>query len=236
MTDGLGLGDAYGATLSWIKGQGGRKAKLGMAASMWISHAERPLNSDELCHALGVEIGSPNLNSDNVPSIGTLLVCCQGLVVEDKEASTIRLIHFTLQEYLRAHPRLFGTTESTIVETCLIYLNSRQVKALSTNLIPDLQSTPFLEYSSLYWGVHAQRELSDCAKRLILNLFDGYHHIPAKILLKAQKWYTSIWISITSFTGMRLFTGMWLSMATTGTSNVHFIFYTNSRDTIVKMC
>ena len=41
---------------------------------------------------------------------------------------------------------------------------------------------------------------------------------------------------MTSFMGMRLFTGMWLSMATTGTSNVYLIFYTTSRDTIVKMC
>jgi len=43
-------------------------------------------------------------NIDNVPSIGTLLACCQGLVAIHKEASSIRLIHFTLQEYLRAHP------------------------------------------------------------------------------------------------------------------------------------
>ena len=91
---------------------------------MWISHAERPLRSDELCHALGVEIGSPNLNSDNVPSIRTLLACCQGLFVMDKETSTIRLIHFTLQEYLGAHPGNFGTTHSTIAETCLSYLTS----------------------------------------------------------------------------------------------------------------
>ena len=83
MTDGLGLGDAYGATLGRIKGQGGEKARLGMAALMWISHAERPLKADELCHALAVEIGSPGLNTDNVPSIGTLLACCQGLVVKD---------------------------------------------------------------------------------------------------------------------------------------------------------
>ena len=79
MTDGLGLGDAYDATLSRIKGQGGERSRLGMAALMWISHAERPLKPDELCHALAVEIGSPNFNIDNVPSIGTLLsrTCCR---------------------------------------------------------------------------------------------------------------------------------------------------------------
>ena len=117
MTDGLGLGDAYGATLSRIKGQGGERSRLGMATLMWISYAERPLKADELCHALGVEIGSPNFNTDNVPSIGTLLACCHGLVVVDKEASTVRLIHFTLQEYLRAHSELFGTSHSTMAET-----------------------------------------------------------------------------------------------------------------------
>src|ERR1700712_1491148 len=114
MADGLGLGNAYGTTLSRIKGQGGRKARLGMAALMWISHSERPLKSDELRHALAVEIESPNFNTDNVPSIGTLLTCCQGLITV---ASTVRLIHFTLQEHLRAHPELFGTAHSAMAET-----------------------------------------------------------------------------------------------------------------------
>ena len=190
MTNGLGLGDAYGATLDRIKGQGGEKARLGMAALMWISHGERPLKCDELLHALAIEIGSPNLNSDNIPPIGTLLACCQGLVVIDKETSIVRLIHFTLQEYLRAHPQLFGAAHSTIAETCLSYLNSQQVKALSTAPSPDLQNTPFLEYSSLYWGTHAKRDLSDRTKLLALKLFDDYdNHISAKMVLEERTGY-----------------------------------------------
>jgi len=189
MTDGLGLGDAYGATLDRIKGQGGEKARLGMATLMWVSHAERPLKPDELLYALAIEIGSPNFNSDNIPSTGTLLACCQGLVVIDKEASIVRLIHFTLQEYLRTHPQLFGTAHSTIAETCLSYLNLQQVKALSTSPWPYLRSTPFLEYSSQYWGTHAKRDLSDRAKLLARKLFDDYnHHISAKILMEANGW------------------------------------------------
>jgi len=125
MAGGLGLGDAYGATLDRIKGQGGEKAQLGVTALMWISHAERPLKADELCHALAVEIGSPDFNIDNVPSIATLLACCQGLVVVEKESSIVRLVHFTLQEYLRSHPDLFGPIHSTMAETCLTYLNSQ---------------------------------------------------------------------------------------------------------------
>jgi len=159
-----------------------------MAALMWVSHSERPLKVVELCHALAVEIRSPNLNADNVPSIGTLLACCQGLLAVDKEASAVRLIHFTLQEHLRAHPELFGTVHSTMAETCLSYLNSQQVKALSTIPCPDLQDTPFLEYSSVYWGIHARRDLSDSAKLLALKLFDDYNnHVSTRTLLGAQK-------------------------------------------------
>jgi len=110
MTDRLGLGDAYSTTLDRKKGQGREKARHGMAALMLISHAERPIKANELCQALAVEIGSPNLKVNNAPSIGTLLTCCQGLVVVEKEASIVRLVHFTLQEYLRTRPDLFGAT------------------------------------------------------------------------------------------------------------------------------
>jgi len=75
--------------------------------------------SDELCHALAVEIGSPNLNVDNTPLIMTLLSCCQGLVAVDKKASTARLIHFPFQEYLKAQVELFGGAHATMAETCL---------------------------------------------------------------------------------------------------------------------
>ena len=204
MTDGLGLGDAYGSTLNRVKRQGGERTRLGIATLMWISHAERPLKADELCYALAVEIGSPNLNTDNIPSIGTVLACCQGLIVVEKEASTVRLIHFTLQEYLRPHPDLFGPAHSTIAEICLTYLNSQQVKTFSTSPSPDPQHAPFLEYSSLYWGVHTKRDLSDRAKLLALELFDDHNnHMPAKTLLQAQKyWHTGDLDKIWLFSGL----------------------------------
>ena len=69
MTNGLGLGDAYDKTIGRIREQQGDSARLGMAALMWISHSERPLSVDEICYALAVEIGSTDINTNNVPSI-----------------------------------------------------------------------------------------------------------------------------------------------------------------------
>ena len=197
---------------------------------MWITHSERPLNPNELCHALAVEIGLPNFDAENIPSVGLIIACCQGLVMVDKEAFTVRLIHFIVQEYLLARPELFCSAHSTIAETCLSYLNSEQIKALSASPDPDLedsdlensdledsdpedsdpedsnledsdledsdpkdsdprdsnledsdlqdsniQSTAFLEYSALYWGIHAKKDLSDCAKLLALKLFNDFN-------------------------------------------------------------
>lgn len=70
-----------------------------MEALMRVSHPERLLHVDELCHALGVE-GSTDLDIQNIPAIGTLLACSLGLVAIEKSSSTLRLIQYTLQEYL----------------------------------------------------------------------------------------------------------------------------------------
>ena len=125
MANGLELGDVYGTTIERIKAQDGDKSRLGMTALMWISHAERPLQADELCHALAVKLGTTDFDVGNIPSIPTLVNCCQGLITVDKEASTVRLIHFTLQEYLSAHPDIFSQPHSALAEICLTYLNSQ---------------------------------------------------------------------------------------------------------------
>ena len=186
MDGGLDLGGAYEATLGRIKAQGGEKARLGMAVLTWISHSRRPLEADEICRAITIRIGSNDLNNDDIPEISILLGCCQGLATIEKGTSTVRLIHFSLQEYLRTHPNLFDRTHSMMAETCLTYLNFQHIKDLSASQSPDPRGTPFLEYSSLYWGTHMRMEHSDRAKTFALQLlgqFDG--HISAKSLWKS---------------------------------------------------
>ena len=96
MIQGNGLRDAYSATLARMKAQKGSKSKLGMEVLMWLSHSISPLYSHELCHAMGVEIGSTDLDSQNIPAIETLLGCCSGLVTFEALSHTVRLVHYTL--------------------------------------------------------------------------------------------------------------------------------------------
>jgi len=187
---GLGLGDAYGATIERIKAQDGDKSRLGISALMWISHAQRPLKADDLCQALAVELCSTSFNFDNIPSITTLVCCCQGLITVDKKASTVRLIHFTLQGYLSTSPDILSRPYAIMAEICLTYPNSEEVKAISADRSFDAVQMSFLKYCSLYWGVHAKMELSHHARSLALQLFkecDG--HISIKLLLEEQDLY-----------------------------------------------
>ena len=155
ITRGEGLEDAYAATLSRIRGQQRNRSKLGMEVLMWVSHSERPLHVDELCHALGVE-GSSDLDIRNIPAIETLLECSLGLVTVEKSSSTVRLVHYTLQEYLSHNPNFFPKPHSMIAEVCLTYLNFPHVRGFSPTLRSVPLTAPLVEYASCYWSTHAR--------------------------------------------------------------------------------
>ena len=183
MTKGDGLGDAYAATLSRIKALEGGGSKLGMEVLMWVSHAKRPLHVDELCHALGVE-ESEDLDPGNIPTIETLLEFTLGLITVEKSSSTVRLVHYTLQEHLSNNTELFPNAHSIIAEVCLTYLNFPHVRGISPTLDSLPPTAPFIEYASCYWGTHARSGTTESVKTLALKLLDGYDkHISSKVVL-----------------------------------------------------
>ena len=184
MTQGHGLSDAYTATLRRLRAQKGYKSVLGMKALMWVLYSERPLRTQELCHALGVEIGSVGMDLGDVPALRTLLASCLGLVTVEASSSTVRLVHFTLQEHLLGDPTLFHSPHSTIAEVCLTYLNFGCVRDLSPTLLRAPETAPLLEYASLYWGEHIRRGMTENIKILALKLLDRFDgHISAQLLL-----------------------------------------------------
>jgi len=184
MTHGNGLGDAYTATLTRLKAQKGDKSALGLKVLMWVLYSERPLKAQELCHALGVEIGSVDPDPENVPALRTLVASCLGLVTVETSSSTVRLVHFTLQEHLSRDPTLFHSSHSTMAEVCLTYLNFRCVRDLLPTLYWAPATTPLLEYASIYWGSHTRKGMTENIKTLALRLLDRFdEHISAQLLL-----------------------------------------------------
>ena len=184
IAQGNGLEDAYASNLDRLKAQKGSRAALGQRALMWVLNSERPIRAKELCHALGVKIGAPDLHPENVPALKTLLASCLGLVTVEESSSIVRLVHFTLEEHLANDPTLFHSSHSTIAEVCLTYLNFRSIRDLSPTLDSAPATMPLLEYASVYWGEHARRGMTENIKLLALRLLDIFdEHISAKLLL-----------------------------------------------------
>jgi len=128
---------------------------------MWVLYSERPLRAEELCHALGVDTGSADLDLNNVPALRTLLASCLGLVIVEASSLTIRMVHFTLQEHLLGNPTLFHGPHSTIAEICLKYLTFGSVRGLSPTLDSAPPTMPLQEYAPLYWANHIQRGMAE---------------------------------------------------------------------------
>ena len=184
MTQGNGLSEAYTATLMRLKAQKGYKSVLGMKALVWVLYSERPLQAEELCHALGVEIGSADLDPENIPALRILLTSCLGLITVEASSSTVRLVHFTLQEYLLSDLTLFHSPHPAIAEVCLTCLNFGFVRDLSPTVDWPLTTAPLLMYASVYWGGHTRRGMTDNIKILALRLLDRFdEHISCQLLL-----------------------------------------------------
>jgi len=143
-------------------------------------HIRKPLWAEELCHALGVEIGSTDLDLANVPAIRTLLSSCLGLLMIETSSSPVRLVHFSLQEHLLSDPTISQSPHSTIAEVCLPYLNFRSVRELSPTLYAPL-TMPFLKYASLDWTRHTKKGMTENVRMLALLLLDRFdEHISAQ--------------------------------------------------------
>jgi len=183
MTNGQGLNDVYGVTLGRITGQTVGKSTLGMAALLWISQSERPMSVDELCHALGVQIGSTDYNPDSIPSMQTVLASCLGLITVDKEGSKVRLVHFTLHEYFDSGSEILQNPYVVMAEVCLTYLNFDCIRRLQPTPATEAQKYPFLRYASYYWGRYAGHGTTEGVKLLALRLLDGFdNHISSRFL------------------------------------------------------
>ena len=178
------LGDVYATVLDQMKVRWWGRSRLEMGALMWISNSERPLHTSELCHALGVELGSADLDVENVPTIRELVRRSLGLIKVEESSSTVRLIHPTLREYLSNNPSLFQSPHSMIAEVCLTYLNFRCVRELSPTLRSAPPTFPLVEYASCYWGTHMVKgEEAGRVTSLALGLLMGFEeHISSRLL------------------------------------------------------
>ena len=147
-----------------------------MQVLMWIHFAYRPLKIAELQHALAIEKDQTKFDKYNIYLLKVLLDSCLGLVVLDEEILTVRFMHYTLQEYFdRYSKEEFPNGCSSIAETCLTYLNFRELRQHYMNLENlqgNMKKYALLNYATLYWGAYAKEYYDDGLTDLANILLD----------------------------------------------------------------
>ena len=178
-----GLNDALKSTMARIQDQPDGRRQMGLNALMWISHAKRPLLVNEVSEALAIRSGDKSLDRDSQPRPGIIVDCCMGLVTINEKTSEVRLVHFSVQEFLHANQSLFfPDAEDIIAEACITYSlfdvfgegnGCRSGKSEIEDLIID---HPFIKYACRYWGIHAQCTNNEGVEKLALQLLLSPRH------------------------------------------------------------
>jgi ankyrin repeat protein len=181
------LDSAFEKTIQRIQRLPESRKRLGIEILMWISHAKRPLDVEELSDVLSVKPGQTKLNPKYRPSPSIMLDCCQGLVTIDPKAARIHLAHYSIQEYLVKHSEsLFPDAETNLGTTSLTYLISGDFRTGPLRVETDIQHRigehPFSTYAAQFWGVHMRgADLNERIKDLILSYLNSQEAIGSSI-------------------------------------------------------
>ncbi|KAE8377394.1 hypothetical protein BDV26DRAFT_304958 [Aspergillus bertholletiae] len=186
------LSDAFFGTVARIEQQPiahSAKAKMIIA---WVYLAERPVSVNELLCSLAIDDGDRAFNPRGIPVRSTLLSCCHGLVVIDQETHTVRLVHYSFQEYLNQQSKIFGMSKgewhSQIARTCLTFLNFPDEIAEDDNM-----EVTLLSYAATKWGHHLRKSeyLPDAPLKLAKEYLDTVQFINnAGLRLLYREMYT----------------------------------------------
>ncbi|KAI9742546.1 MAG: hypothetical protein M1818_003686 [Claussenomyces sp. TS43310] len=149
----------YTDAIMRIEDQPEESSQLAKRAISFIFSARRPLNVEELRHALAVEAEDTELDEAALPETEILLSVCAGLVGIDEKSGTAGLVHYTLQEYLEKNrEKLLPEPEIEVATACLRYLSfdvfGREPCSDGEALDQRLRAYRFLDYASHHWGHH----------------------------------------------------------------------------------
>lgn len=101
---------------------------LALRVLLWTVYAVRPLQLEELQHAVAVEELEPHdasITEDCLTPHTIIINACAGIIKIDENSNVVRLVHMTAQEYFdRNGTKYFPNAHADIGNACLSYLRS----------------------------------------------------------------------------------------------------------------
>ena len=168
---GQSLHEAYINVTVGIESQSTEHRKLAKRVLSWMSYAQHPLSTGELCHAVAVEPGDCELGQEKIPDIDKIVSVCAGVVVVDNESHSVRLNHQSTLEYLQSiRESWMPGARKQIASVCLAYLSFDTFASGACGSAEDLATrvaqNPFYPYAARNWVAFSfpiQEEISHLA-------------------------------------------------------------------------
>ena len=153
--------------------------KLALRVLLWIVYAARPLQLEELQHAIAIDELEPDdrsISEESLTPPSIFINACAGMIKLDEASNIIGLVHKTTQEYFdQKSPKLFPDGQSDIGTRCLKYLSLEVFSegACATEELYErrLSENVLLKYAVQNLGYHMQGMAEHTLNSLKLDFF-----------------------------------------------------------------
>lgn len=187
---------AYEKTIVRIRGQPSEHKQLARRTLRWLACAARQIGALELRHALAIRDDSSSLPSEeDLESTNFVVKVCMGLVIVEREAGIIRLLHHTALEFLQQNMNCLWSLEDSetlktclpppksskcamreihqdIAKTCIKYLSFEDIQrslVVDVDMYHESCKYPFMEYTVQHWDHHWRKGFNEA--RLPVSMF-----------------------------------------------------------------
>ncbi|KAK0513833.1 hypothetical protein JMJ35_003555 [Cladonia borealis] len=171
------LSETFGDAIERIKSQSREYWQLARQVISWIFYAKRPLKVSELREMLAVEPEDTKFDPFGLHERDLILEVCCGLVSIDELDETIRLVHYSFQEYLTTcwygH---WPKAEETVAATCLASLTLEGCSIYETWSCRPVHPR-FFGYACRYWSEHVKGPLEQILEDQILRVLETEMHL-----------------------------------------------------------
>lgn len=155
----MSLNATYSDALDRIYRQAPEAVDLAEAVLFWTVCAKRTFTILELQQIYATQDlpDETGLEEDDLPDADILTSVCGGLIMVDSDSQTVRLVHYTAQQYFEQfQTQKLMEARVSITNISLKYLTlpnfSSGVYITDREMAQRLDEYPFIDYAAKYWG------------------------------------------------------------------------------------
>ncbi|KAG8355593.1 hypothetical protein FVEN_g6498 [Fusarium venenatum] len=124
----------------------------------WVVYAKTGLTISQIRDSFSIQTRNGKQYQDSRPPENAILSACAGLIVEDQETKTLRLVHESVKDHLQKNKLFLENPNLNIAKSCLTSLlmgDSEQLRK------------PLLEYSATHWCSHLSKPFDTDIGKLV---------------------------------------------------------------------